>query len=225
MLLAQRALADSSAPVPAPAAIGSVSEDGPALLEHKSTGKAFIMDLAVPGTGHLYAGYKRGWVYLGLEAVAWASYLYYRDLGKQRETEFENYADGHWDYNQWIAACGCSGSPEDSLILYFRDKNSQQYYEEIGKISTYFQGWDSWPTLETRSVYTGLRAQSNNFLDNAHTAVLGAFVNRIVSAVDVLISMKRSGAMLDSNTQMKFRVHTKPFSRDNAVGLELTRRL
>lgn len=225
ILLAQRAIADSSSVPATPPILEPAVEPGSALPPQKSVGKAFLMDLVVPGTGHLYAGNKRGWAYLGMEAAAWVAYLHYHDLGKQKETEFEAYADAHWDYARWISACGCQNSPEDSLILNFHQNNKQQYYEDIGKINTYWSGWDSSPTLETKDFYRGIRAHSNNFLKDAHIAIVGAFVNRIVSAADVLHTMKKRGASLDANTKLRFRAHTKPFSKDNAFGLELIRRI
>jgi hypothetical protein len=101
--------------------------------------------------------------------------------------------------------------------------NRQQYYEDIGKISTYWSGWDS---QDDRNFYRGIRAHSNNFLKNAHTAVAGAFVNRIVSAVDVLRLMKnKSHAALGKDTNIRFKMRTRPFSRDNAFGFVVTRRL
>lgn len=223
ILLAQRALSDSLMP-PAPEAVAAPSPSAAdEVTKHRSPGKAFLMNLAIPGAGYLYAGQKRGFVNLGLEGFAWAAYLYYHDRGKTKEKEFEGYADQHWDYQRWISACGCQGSPEDELILRFQATNRQQYYEDIGKISTYWDGWDS---QDNRNFYRGIRAHSNNFLRNAHTAVVGAFVNHIVSAVDVLRIVKRqTRAALGKDTNLRFRVRTKPFARENAVGLEVTKRL
>ena len=193
---------------------------------HKSMGKAFLMNLAIPGAGHLYAGQKRGLVNMGLEGVAWAAYIYYHDRGKSKEKEFETYADGHWDYQKWITENPqYAGSPEDSLILYFRDHNRQQYYEDIGKLSHY---WGGWTSDADRNFYRGIRAHSNNFLKNAHTAVAGAFVNRIVSAVDVLRMMKQKSKAtlgLGPDTKVRFKLRTKPFARENAFGFVVTRRL
>ena len=129
ILLAQRAIADSVIPHTAIDQTGSspsaVDEVNPKV--HKLVGKAFLMNLAIPGAGHVYAGEKRGFVHLGLEGVAWAAYLYYHDRGKAKEKEFETYADRHWDYNKWITNNPqYQNSPEDSLILYFRDHNRQQ---------------------------------------------------------------------------------------------------
>jgi len=226
ILLAQRAIADSVTPHtpldPGVPAASPTEETNPKL--HRSVGKAFLMNLAIPGAGHLYAGEKRGFVHLGLEGMAWAAYLYYHDRGKAKEKEFETYADGHWDYTRWIQSNPqYQNSPEDSLIIYFRDHNRQQYYEDIGKISTYWDGWDS---QDNRNFYRGIRARSNNFLKNAHTAVAGAFVNRIVSAVDILRVMKnKSHAALGEQTKIRFNMRTKPFARDNAFGFVVTRGL
>ncbi len=229
ILLAQRSIADSvsavpRAPLAPPANVNAADEVNPML--HKSIGKAFLLNLAIPGAGHLYAGEKRGFVHMGMEGVAWAAYLYYHDRGKSKEREFETYADGHWDYNTWKTQEQTNGTYDpsaDSLITYFRSHNTQQYYEDIGKISTYWSGWD---TQDNRNFYRGIRAHSNNFLKNAHTAVAGAFVNRIVSAVDVLRLMKnKAHATFGSDTKIRFKMRTKPFSRDNAFGFVVTRRL
>jgi hypothetical protein len=230
ILLAQRSIADTvtAAPpmtepvTPSVATPSATQEVNPKL--HRSTGKAFLLNLAIPGAGHLYAGETRGLVNMGLEGVAWAAYLYYHDRGKSKEKEFETYADGHWDYNRWISNNPqYAGSPEDSLILYFRDHNRQQYYEDIGKLPHY---WGGWTNDDDRNFYRGIRAHSNNFLKNAHTAVAGAFVNRIVSAVDVLRLMKsKTHAALGADTKIRFKVRTRPFARDNAFGFVVTRKL
>ncbi len=235
ILLAQRSIAEpdtAHATNPPVAPYDSLRPPPPETPEaEKSRAKAFLYSLAIPGTGHLYAGYKRGWVNIGIEGLTWITYFYYHDRGTTKEDEFEAYADGHWDYATWISQCGCQGSPEDSLILEFRENNTQQYYEDIGKIPTYFGGWDDYNASTNNSAnknyYRGIRADSNNFFKNAHYAVLVAFVNRIVSAVDVLRLMKKKGKAVDlsTDTQLYIRMHSKPFSSENGVGLELTKRL
>jgi len=230
ILLAQRAIADTVTAAPPMTEPVAPSIQTPSASQevnpksNRSAGKAFLMNLAIPGAGYLYAGEKRGLVNMGLEGVAWVAYVYYHDRGKSKEKEFESYADGHWDYNRWITNNPqYAGSPEDSLILYFRDHNRQQYYEDIGKLNHY---WGGWTSDQDRNFYRGIRAHSNNFLKNAHTAVAGAFVNRIVSAVDVLRLMKsKTHAALGADTKIRFKVRTKPFARDNAFGFVVTRKL
>ena len=66
---------------------------------------------------------------------------------------------------------------------------------------------------ETRRFYRGIRNDSNNFLKNARYAVIGGFVNRVVSAVDVLRILKNRGrANLGADTSIKFNMRTRPFS-------------
>jgi hypothetical protein len=190
---------------------------------HKSPGRAFIYNVLLPGAGHLYAGNKRGWAHLGMEGVAWVTYFYYRERGTSKEDQYKAYADDHWDYGRWITSCNCTGTPEDSLIVYFRANNRQHFYEDIVKLNTYAGGWDQ---PENRSFNRGMRNDSNNFLKNARYAVVGSFVNRIVSAVDVLrILKKRSRALLGEDTQIHFKVRTKPFADHTAVGIELRKTL
>lgn len=229
ILLAQRAIADSgtsAVPEETPVAGQGLSIPSPAEQAHKSAGKAFLMDLALPGAGHLYAGNKRGWAHLGLEAAAWVTYFYYHDRGKDKERQYEAHADEHWSYDRWLTnsqASGTYSSDADSLIQYFQAHNKQHYYEDIVKLSTYAEGWDD---PASRDYNRGIRNDSNDFLRNARYAVTASFVNRIVSSVDVLRILKNRGrASLDDNTQLRFKVRTKPFSKDSAFGIELTRRL
>ena len=234
VLMAQRSIAEPDtvrATNPPVAPYDSLRPPPEKPQAEKSKAKAFFYSLVLPGSGHLYAGYKRGWVNIGIEGLTWLTYFYYYDRGQTKEDEFEAYADGHWDYNRWIAECGCQGTPEDSLIVEFYMNNKQQYYEDIGKIPTYFGGWDDYNASTNNSAnknfYRGMRADSNNYFENAHYAVLVAFVNRIVSAVDVLRLMKKKGKAVDltSDTRLYVRMHSKPFSSDNGVGLELTKSL
>lgn len=226
ILLAQRAIADTAvaaAPIEpqipsAAVGIPSAGTDG-----HKSPGRAFLYNILVPGAGHLYAGNKRGWAHLGAEGVAWVTYFYYHERGTNKEDEYLAHADEHWDMDRYHSACQCEDSPEDSLINYFKEHNKQHYYEDIVKLNAYAGGWDD---PANRNFNRGMRNDSNNFLKNAHYAVVGGFVNRVVSAFDVLRMLKRqTRSMLGEDTQVRFRLRTKPFSDDTAVGIEIRKKL
>ncbi len=234
ILLAQRAIADSVVETPTPpqgTAIPAVAPEDESVPVAKSPGRAFLLNMIVPGAGHLYAGNKRGWVHLGLEGATWVTYLYYHDRGKTKKNEFEAYADEKWDYARWLAADPANaGSDADKLISDFAMNNRQQYYEDIGKLQNYWSGWVDYDAVKTdapsRRFYYGIRNDSNNFLKNARYAIVGGFVNRIVSAVDVLRLLKNRGrANLGNDTQIKFNMRTRPFSNENALKITVTRRL
>ncbi len=231
ILLAQRAIADTVPEPMPPPAVGTPTDEAADAdaASAKSPGRAFLMNLLVPGTGHLYAGNKRGWVHLGLEGATWVTYLYYHDRGKSKEDEFEAYADENWDYQRWANSPTYS-LERDDLIMDFMQNNRQQYYEDIGKLTDFRTGWvDYDPTINdagTRHYYRGIRNDSNNFLKNARFAVVGGFVNRLVSAVDVLRLVKNRGrANLGEDTSIKFNMRTPPFSDENALKITITRRL
>ncbi|HSQ59945.1 MAG TPA: hypothetical protein VLT84_05890 [Acidobacteriota bacterium] len=231
ILLAQRAIADTvPVPVPPPpVAQPPAGADDESAPRAKSPGRAFLMNMLVPGTGHLYAGNKRGWIHLGLEGATWVTYLYYHDRGKTKEDEFEAYADANWDYARWQSSPDYTAEA-DQLIRDFAETNRQQYYEDIGKLPVYWSGWEGYDAgtddAQTRRFYRGVRNDSNNFLKNARYAVVGGFVNRVVSAVDVLRIVKNRGrANLGPDTSIKFNMRTRPFSNENALKVTLTRRL
>ena len=190
------------------------------------------MNLIIPGAGHLYAGNKRGWVHLGLEGATWVTYLYYHDRGKSKESQYEAYADLNWDKARWKASNTYTVDRE-ALIDNFYANNKQQYYEDIGKLDYYWTGWSGYNAYPdpggdspTRRYYYGIRNDSNNFLKNARYALVGGFVNRVVSAVDVLRLLKNRGhANLGNDTQIKFNMRTRPFSNENALKITVTRRL
>ena len=248
ILLAQRAIADST-PVASssqalPPPVGSAPSSEPPVMGAKKPGLGVLYSLMLPGAGHLYAGSKRGWINIGVDVVSWAAYLYYHDLGKQKEDEFQNYADAHWSKDRWYksgtdsggtcVACN-PGTPEDQLLTNFYNNNRQQYYEDIGKLTTYFSGWDDYngnPDLDPRATsanriyYKGMRDHSNNFLKNADYGLASALVNRVVSAVDVYRMLKRRTApMLGEDTQLKLHLRTKPFSSETRLGFEIRKRL
>ena len=234
ILLAQRAIADSvpeQGPVSSPITANEVPREHEA--KAKSPGRAFLLNMIVPGAGHLYAGNKRGWVHLGLEGATWVTYLYYHDRGKSKERQFEAYADANWDSTAYKASDTYQADRWAILQNFLSEGNTQQYYEDIGKLPDYWTGWNGYSTYPsaggdaaTRRFYYGVRNDSNNFLKNARFAIVGGFVNRVVSAVDVLRILKNRGhAQLGNDTSMKFNMRTRPFSSENAFKVTVTRRL
>lgn len=141
--------------------------------ERKSPGKALMLSAIMPGAGELYAGSPlKAILFFGIEVGAWAGVAIYQADGKDKETQFEEYADTHWskgDYWQWLESLDNWVEPlntpripypdldEDyypqSVYNDFEDDNAfthnlpltktQQYYEMIGKYITQFgPGWN-----------------------------------------------------------------------------------
>ena len=237
-ILAQRAISDSSdterAKNPPPETV--LKNESAEAKQPKSSGRAFLYNLILPGTGHLYAGYKRGWAHLGVEGLTWITYFYYHDRGITKENEFQAYADDHYALAQYDSLCNCENTDNSDTIHNFYETNKQHYYEDIGKLPQYYFGWDDYVGPEgpgppygdsaNRNFYRGLRADSNNFLKNARYALVVGFVNRVVSAVDVLRLTKKQKTQvaLSDDTTLYFKMRAKPFNSENAVGVRLVKR-
>lgn len=141
-------------------------------FKNKSTKRGFFYSLVVPGAGEFYAGSKiKAVAFFGLEAGFWAAYFNYHKKGKNKETEYINYANAHWDVKAYTDSllhnyAGFGVDPATGIVIdtpgvYFGEggdsivishsihpvageplSKDQQYYEEIGKYDQFRFGWD-----------------------------------------------------------------------------------
>jgi len=186
--------------------------------EHKSTRRAFIYSLFVPGSGEYYAESKtKTAVFLGLEAAFWIGYFSYHSKGKDKENEYEAYADQNWsedDYLIWLSTY-CTNSPtsdrdscmHDGITKYWTehlpDTKNQEYYEMIGKYEQFSAGWDS---LTHREIYMDMRHDANKLFDKAKYSVMAVLANHLLSAFDAAWTAKKYNQRTDRFGQIDFKV-------------------
>lgn len=197
---------------PGPPLAAAFASDRPILeasrerVEEDSARKAagmFLLSLAVPGTGQLARGETRGYLYLAAELALLGTYYVLETKGRDEVDEFEAFADAHWDYDgysAWYEAncvdCGDScGNSYDCRPL--APYGSGEYYEDIGKYSTYWSWWsddgvgnENPEYLDVRNVYWELRGISNMHLRRARYSLTAAFLNHAVSALDAFLSTR-----------------------------------
>lgn len=129
----------------------------------KSSKRAFVYSLIVPGSGEFYAGSKiKAALFFGLDVTLWALYFNYHGKGKDEETRYKAFADEQWsedEYTRWLLTVY---STNDSVTPYnvcdtfpYKDsenkwtyfshrlpgEKTQQYYEMIGKYDQFAWGW------------------------------------------------------------------------------------
>ena len=227
---------------------GGKKDSGSSNIKPKSTRKAFFLSLLLPGLGETYVGSKRAIVFLGLEAFSWWKYLTNTKEGNDLEDKFQRFADRHWhyydettsagdplDYNYWkwlqhnyeineltpedyneIKEIIEAGGQSHSLP----SKNTQQYYEMIGKYDHFVYGWedieDNNPSLEElgygektelinsplRLEYMKMRGDSNDRLKAGQQGIYIMLINRIVSAIDAGRLAYHHNKNLDSDLSM-----------------------
>ncbi len=185
----------------------------------KSVKKAFLYSLIVPGSGEFYAGSKiKAAIFLGVDVGLWALYFNYHGKGKDKETEYQGFADQHWsedDYILWLLDTYGIDSDrkkywdpvaKDSVYLshHLPDTKTDQYYEMIGKYEQFTGGWGD--NLDKREVYLGMRRDSNDLLNKAKYAAMFSLGNHILSAFDAALTVKRHNRRGEKFSQVEFKM-------------------
>jgi hypothetical protein len=194
----------------------------------KSTKKAFIYSLFVPGVGEYYAESKvKSAVFLGLEAAFWIEYFHYHNEGQDKENEYKAYADQNWseqDYLDWLGIY-CENIPandHDSCVHndttkywteHLPDTKNQEYYEMIGKYDQFNAGWrdvgymgdmDDYSAL--RNSYIDMRHNSNKLFDKAKYSIMAVLANHLLSAFDAAWTAKRYNQKAGRFAQIDFKL-------------------
>lgn len=195
----------------------------------KSLKRAFLYSLIIPGSGEFYAGSKiKAAIFFGLDVTLWALYSNYHGKGKDKEDEYQTFADQSWskdEYFQWLADSLYKVPYVDSdtgaywdqekqewtyLSHHLPDTKTQQYYEMIGKYEQFRWGWvdyDDYTKFSiTRDVYLGMRRDSNDLLNKAKYSAMISLANHILSAFDAAISVKKYNKKGERFSQLQFQM-------------------
>jgi hypothetical protein len=140
-----------------------------------------------------------------VEAALWGGFFVLDQKGLDERSEYERFADEHWDsdayyawYDEHCSDCG----PDDPCGYECRplaEYGTQEYYEDIGKYDTYWGWWKidgsesyvegySEADRALRDRYYDMRGDSNLHLRQARYAMMAALLNHVVSAVDAFLT-------------------------------------
>ena len=184
----------------------------------KSVRRAFLYSLIVPGAGEFYAGSKiKAAAFLTLDVALWALYFNYHGQGKDKETEYQGFADDHWSEDKYIQylilTYGIDSDRKkykdpvtgDSVYLshHLPDTKTDQYYEMIGKYEQFTGGWDG---LDNRETYLGMRRDSNDLLNKAKYSAMFSLGNHILSAFDAAFTVKRYNKRGEKFSQVELKM-------------------
>jgi len=159
--------------------------------QKKSARLAVVMSAILPGAGSIYVNPKRwvGYIFPIIEGALIYGYISYRQDGTDQERAYEKFVNGEIitivdpsnpdiplyegpRYNrafqdmvqEYVAGVNTGDIYDLGTNGFFRldDKNTQHFYEDVGKYNKYIYGWVDW---YERYAYSGSGDYSLNYED------------------------------------------------------------
>ncbi len=172
-------------------------------------------------------------IFLAAEATLIYVGLTYDKKGDDQTASFEKYADQNWsvvDYATWLNTYeggDINIDPDESKLPWERvnwselnaaetgshhlpPHGEQQYYELIGKYHQYSSGWNDFTGGANKELvspnliyYSGERGKANDFYSTAKTAVIGIYINHLLSALEAVWGATRFNNDIALNVRVK----------------------
>jgi len=177
--------------------------------------RALVLSAAVPGTGQLVEGERRGLWFLVAETAGWAGWLLFRrDADRLRDDASavvgapEDSASA-WSFERWAEATEEDPSPLENLYAVDREG----FYDAIVSDSRLAPGWAS---AGSRERFADLRRRSDRGLEHAHRVEVGLWINHLLAAADGLRAARNRHLSLPRGLELKARAclnHGRPEMR------------
>jgi hypothetical protein len=193
----------------------------------KSAGKAALLSLLLPGAGEVYAGAEtKGKIFIISEASLWAGFLGLKTYSSWLKDDYKSYAADH-------AQVELENKPNgffDELAFYENRDMYNQFaplYNPGEKFpfpenDLWYWQWDS---RESRLHYRDLKNRSKDMSRKALYMVGLSLVNRIVSVVDALKTVKSYNRKKSLEfSRLKFDMKASPLGHDPTVMFCVSRR-
>lgn len=172
----------------------------------KSVGGAAALSLALPGTGQLYAGSKRGYLYLGVEAVALLSYATYQSKRDDKRDEYYAYVGDPNSPESRFSFDRVAGelSPEElARLRTIYEKDQAEFYQAVTLQAEYAAGWqDPDERYDAQAIANDADRNDNRSRLGFYTLI----ANHLVSAIDALNLARFNNFALRDNMTLKLKL-------------------
>lgn len=188
----------------------------------RSPNQAAAMSLAVPGAGQLYAGSRRGYVYLGIEALAVYSLAHF---GARRDDARADYFAYVGDPNQSASRFAfdrleTTVDPSDvARLRSIYAKDQREFYDAVTSDDRYSTGWQA---ASNRSDAQSLADETDRLGRRARFGTFVALANHVISAVDALHLARLNNIALRDDLSLRLKL--RPGLQKSTYALTLTRR-
>lgn len=208
---------------------------------HKSTGRAALYSLILPGWGHYYLGEKKTAVtFFAIEAAVWASFITFQVQGDLRQ-------DGYEEFARTFAGVTATGHSDDYYSILTRYNSFQEYEDELkreGRFVLYpdadaaaleryfienrigdYEPW-VWQSVEIRRAYQDQRSASKRAYRRGLYAGAAALANR---AAAVFFSIRSGWAQSHADPpqngmRIEFGAPGRPAPDELATGISVIKR-
>ena len=206
-------LASSEAGADVPFSSGLLGDEG-VDLESKSTSKAVLYSLLLPGLGQSYLGESgQAKIFYALDIAIWTSFVVFTVQADLREDEYQTYA-------QTFAGVTTTSHSDDYFSILTQFDSARDYADDLmdeGRFALYpdvdtealeqyfvdnrvsdYEVW-VWQSADHRRAYQDRRSASKRADRRALYSIAAAVVNRVASAFFAYRTAKRP--QLEENTQ------------------------
>lgn len=179
----------------------------------KSSAKAILYSLLLPGMGELYAGnYESGKYFTIAEGVLWGTYAGMAIYSNWRKDNYKSFAATRGGVNvdgkdaDYFANIGDYVSIDD----YNHQMSLDREYKKIYSSPDY--NWN-WGTQNVRSEYRLMWISSEKAHNNLRFAVGGMLINRVISAINAVRLVRRHNKNLEqTSTGWNISVGVNPYA-------------
>jgi hypothetical protein len=193
----------------------------------KSGTKAALLSLFLPGAGEIYGGSKaKGKIFLFSEASLWVGFFGFRRYGAWLKEDYRVYAASH----ARVDLEGKSDEFFDQLAFY----DSRDQYNQFAPLyhrderqplpADNFWNWE-WDSRESRDYYRDLKNRSKSASRKALYMVGLSIVNRIVSVVDAIKTVRTYNRKKSLEiSQLKFDLKANPLGHNPQIMVYVSRK-
>ena len=195
----------------------------------KYPGKAMIFSGIVPGLGELYNGdWKRALLFAGLEVASWSTWYYYNQQGDDQTLLFEQYADDHWSFKEWVTDYNSWDDVDSEYRILFEkidtygeisDTSYEAIFEGSHSMSFYYDGgWHSTTDEYFKENYDDFNLDSVVVdKDNAYYENIGKYNHFFAGWDDAWNTLS-----IDNNNQIYIGTECTYFYIKDADGNDIT---
>ena len=197
--------------------------DAPEMVGQKSAGLAFLMSLALPGTGEFYMG-RRGQTiaFLTSEILLWTGLSLNSMYADHLVDEYYTYAVQHADVNlndkdkqYWVDI-----GKYDSIYEFNEQRRRDRYFDAI-YLNEDENFW-LWDTKENRLRYDGNRLRANEIASQDVYFFASIVLNHLISAVNSLRLARKHNRLLGEKANWSLGVNSYKIESKHYYGLKFS---